>query len=70
MPMAECHGTNPIGSKVDDETLEYIDERAAEMGVTRSEFLRLLIDLYRESDDGSLSCGACGGPLNLAGAIS
>jgi hypothetical protein len=68
--MAECHGQSPVSTKVDEETIRYIDEKASEAGVTRAEFLRLLVDLYRASDDGSLPCAACGSPLNLPGVIS
>lgn len=70
MLMAECLGTSPLSTKVDEETIRYIDEQAREAGVTRSEFLRQLIDLYRQSEEGSLSCGACDAPLNFAGAIN
>ena len=70
MPVADCQGQKSLSTKVDAETIEFLDEQAAQAGVTRAEFVRRLLDAYQDSTTGSLSCGACGAPLNLAGVLS
>jgi len=40
--------------------LDYIDSEANEYGLTRAEFLRRLLDFYRESRREKLDCPHCG----------
>lgn len=66
---ANCHGQTALSTKVDDEMIGFLDEKASEAGVSRAEYVRLVLDVYRDSTAGELSCGACERSLNLAGAI-
>jgi len=62
--MARCHGQLPVSTKVDQEMLDYINESAEEAGVSRSEFIRRMMDLYRHIDqDGE--CPECGATLHV-----
>ncbi|MFC6938932.1 hypothetical protein ACFQE8_03030 [Salinirubellus sp. GCM10025818] len=57
--MATCQGNHPITTKVDEQTRVLIDESADEIGVSRSELLRRLLNLYHQSENGELECPAC-----------
>lgn len=57
--MATCQGDHPITTKVDEQTRVLIDESANEIGVSRSELLRRLLNLYHQSENGELECPAC-----------
>lgn len=46
----DCTGDETVATKVDTEMKEYVQREAASMGVSTSEFLRLLIVAYRESE--------------------
>jgi hypothetical protein len=67
--MSACKGTKPVGTKVDDSTRRFLEEESERLGVSRSEVLRRMIDVYRGSGDGDLSCGACGASLDLTGGV-
>jgi hypothetical protein len=62
--MAECHGQEPITTKVDQEMVDYIDESAAELGVSRAEFIRRMLDAARNAEEAG-ECPACGTELEL-----
>lgn len=58
--MSECMGELPVTSKVDRDMLDYVDDEAARFGVNRAEFLRRLLEDYRESRRENLDCPNCG----------
>jgi len=66
---SRCGGQRTISTQVDEDTVEFLDNEAEAAGVSRADFIRLLIDTYRDSTGGELSCGSCEAPLNLAGVI-
>ena len=45
--VTDCAGREPLGTHVDEEMHEYVEREADRLGVTNSEFLRLLLVAYR-----------------------
>ncbi len=66
---SKCRGKLTLTTKIGEPMKSFVEDEAEEAGVTRAEFVRLLLDAYKESQEGNLPCGACGASLNLAGAI-
>ena len=62
--MSRCHGQLPISTKVDQEMLDYIDQSAEEAGVSRSEFIRRMLDGYRLAEEAG-ECPECGTSLEF-----
>lgn len=62
--MAKCHGQIPLTTKVDREMLEYIDRNAEQAGISRAEFVRRMLDLYRAADEAG-ECPECGTSLEF-----
>jgi metal-responsive CopG/Arc/MetJ family transcriptional regulator len=62
--MSRCHGQLPISTKVDQEMLDYIDQSAEEAGVSRSEFIRRMLDGYRLAEEAG-ECPECGTNLEF-----
>lgn len=62
--MSECKGSEAVATKVDWEMLRHIDEEAERVGVTRAEYLRLVLDMYRNAADEGVTC-SCGQTLRL-----
>lgn len=62
---SECIGRRTVSTKVDEETREWLDARARHAEVSTAEYLRRLLDLYRESQRGQLLCGTCDARLHL-----
>lgn len=60
--MSRCLGTVPVGTKVDREMSEFVTEEASRLGVSRAEFQRRLLELYRDSRAGNTVCEHCGEP--------
>lgn len=58
--MSECVGDLSLATKVDKEMLDYADAEAEKYGITRAEFVRRLLDLYRESRREQIDCPHCG----------
>lgn len=58
--MSDCQGDMAIASKIDRNMMDYVDSEADEYGVTRAEFMRRLLDLYRESRRENEACPHCG----------
>lgn len=63
--MSRCQGSIPVGTKVDRDMREFIEQEAERLGVTPSEFLRRLFELYRTSRAGEASCESCGEPVRM-----
>lgn len=62
--MAECKGNVPMSTKVDRRTVSRVDDRAGELGVSRAEYLRRLIDAEEKArNDGE--CPECGTSLEF-----
>jgi len=61
--MSDCLGDLSVATKVDREMLEYVDSEAENLGITRSEFLRRMLDLYRESRRENADCPECENPV-------
>jgi hypothetical protein len=57
--MSTCQGDLPESTKVDGEMKEYIEGEADRLGVTKAEFHRRLLDLYRESRRENVECPHC-----------
>lgn len=62
--MSECKGPEAVATKVTDEMMDRIDEEADELGVTRAEYLRLVLDFHREAAEEGVTC-SCGQTLRL-----
>lgn len=62
--MAECQGHVPMSTKVDQRTVDRIDNRANELGVSRAEYLRRLIDAEEKAREGG-ECPECGTSLEF-----
>ena len=54
--MSDCKGNLSVATKVDKNTLDYLASESERLGVTRAEFLRRLLDLYRESQRENVEC--------------
>lgn len=63
--MSSCHGELAATAKVDREMLEFVDSQAEQLGVNRSEFMRRLLELYRESRREDVDCPHCGDAVVL-----
>ena len=61
--MSRCQGEIPVGTKVDRPTREFVEDEAARLGVSKTEFLRRLLDTYRDSRAGNTPCEHCGEPV-------
>jgi len=61
--MSRCQGEIPLATKVDKPTREFVEDEAARLGVSKTEFLRRLLETYRESRAGSTPCEHCGEPV-------
>lgn len=57
--MSSCQGDIPISTKVDREMLEFVESECERLGVSRSEFHRRLLELYRESKRENVDCPEC-----------
>jgi hypothetical protein len=62
--MSECKGPEAVATKVTEEMLEHIDEEAERIDVTRAEYLRQVLDLYRNAAEEGVTC-SCGQTLRL-----
>lgn len=63
--MSQCQGRETASTKVDRRTLQFLDDQAEQLGVSRAELLRLLIDHYHEAAAGNLRCPHCQNALRL-----
>lgn len=66
---SECVGNCTLSTAVDGETKEWIRRRAEAAGVSPAEYLRRVLDVYRTSTEGELSCSGCGTSIDLAGVV-
>jgi len=57
--MSNCFGNIPAGTKVDSSMREFIDAEAERLGVSNSEFMRRLLEFYRESRREQMDCPHC-----------
>ena len=60
--MTRALGNIPVGTKVDRDMREFVEEEADRLGVSVSEFLRRVLITYRESRAEQLHCDNCGYP--------
>ena len=58
--MSDCKGNLSLATKVDKEMIDYADAEAEKYGITRAEFVRRLLDLYRNSQREQVDCPHCG----------
>lgn len=63
--MSDCEGSEPITARVSPGMLSYIDNRADELGVSRAEFVRLVLDVYHEYSEFGMDCPDCGMGMEL-----
>jgi len=57
--MSKCQGEIPTGAKVDRDMADYVQSEAHRLGVSKSEFHRRLLELYRESRREKVDCPHC-----------
>ena len=57
--MSECIGDLAVTAKVDHEMHEFLEAESRQFGMSRSELLRNIFDMYRESRREQLSCPHC-----------
>jgi negative regulator of replication initiation len=57
--MSQCRGSISVCSKIDKQMLDYIDAESERLGVSRAEFLRRLLELYRDSRREQVDCPEC-----------
>lgn len=57
--MSRCVGEIAIGTKVDRPMKEFVESECERLGVSRSEFHRRLLDVYRESRRENVDCPHC-----------
>lgn len=58
--MSSCYGDIPAGTKTDRAMAEFVESEAERLGVSKSEFMRRLLELYRESRREDVDCPHCG----------
>lgn len=63
--MARCFGEVPLGTKVDDSMYSFIEDEAGRCGISRAELFRRILDDYRDSRNGDLTCPSCGEELHI-----
>lgn len=63
--MSSCQGDLAVTAKVDREMVEFADAEAERLGVNRSEFLRRLLELYRDSRREQVDCAHCGNTVKM-----
>lgn len=63
--MSSCQGNLAATAKVDREMLEFVDSEADRLGINRAEFMRRLLELYRESRRENTDCPHCGGTVQF-----
>lgn len=63
--MSTCQGSVPTGTKVSVEMAEYVKEESNRLGVTKAEFHRRLLDLYKSSRESEKDCPHCDEPIVL-----
>lgn len=63
--MSQCKGSVTLSTRVDEGTRQWIEERANAAGVTPTELLRRLLDVYNASVDGRIWCVECGTDVDL-----
>lgn len=61
--MSTCQGEVPIGTKVDRGMSEFVESEISRLGVSKAEFHRRLLELYRESRREAVDCPECGGTV-------
>lgn len=59
MVMSACKGTNPLTTKVDEPMKSFVDSRSDEYGLSRSELLRRVLELYLRCEQEEMLCPAC-----------
>jgi len=57
--MSSCHGEVPLGTKTDSSMAEFVESECDRLGVSKSEFHRRLLELYRESRREDVECPHC-----------
>lgn len=63
--MSQCQGTITTSTKVDREMVQFLNQRAEHLGVSRAELLRRLFDQYHESHKNNLQCPYCENTIRM-----
>jgi hypothetical protein len=63
--MSRCQGSIPVTTKVDRPMREFVENESDRLGVTPTEFMRRLLELYRDSRSGETACEHCGEPVEI-----
>jgi negative regulator of replication initiation len=62
---AQCVGDITASTRLDQSMCDYIDDEAERLGVSKAEFLRRLLDFYRESRENETNCPHCGDDITI-----
>lgn len=63
--MSRCIGDITQGTRVDAQMDAFIDGETSRLGVSRSEFHRRLLELYRDSRREQVDCPHCESPVMM-----
>lgn len=58
--MSSCQGDIPLGTKTDRSMAEFVESECDRLGVSKSEFQRRLLELYRDTRREDAECPHCG----------
>ena len=61
--MSDSLGEIAVSTKVDDSMSEFIEDEARELGISRAEFIRRVLEFYRKSQREEIQCPWCEGPI-------
>lgn len=64
--MAECMGAVPLSTKVDKGMDNFLEAEAEQLGTTKAELLRRLLDFYRESTESETRCPDCDSGITIS----
>lgn len=61
--MSDSLGEIAISTKVDNAMSEFIEDEARQLGISRAEFIRRVLEFYRESQREEIQCPWCEEPI-------
>ncbi|WP_254831415.1 hypothetical protein [Haloglomus salinum] len=61
--MSDSLGEIAVSTKVDGAMSEFIEDEARQLGISRAEFVRRVLEFYRESQREETQCPWCEEPI-------
>lgn len=61
--MGSSLGDRALTTKVDEQMVSFVESESDRIGVSRAEFIRRVLEVYRESWSKNLECHNCGSPV-------